>query len=487
MAKPVRNFCHRTRREFLWQSGAGFGATALTALLSGEGFFARAAVGASTSAHPSPLAPRPAPLAPRAKSVIFLFMYGGPSHIDTFDYKPAMVGMDGKTIAIQTHGRGGKKNEGRIVEPRWKFKQYGQCGKWVSDLFPHLAQHVDDIAFLHSLTAESPIHGSAMLMMNSGKLQSGSPALGSWVNYGLGSESEDLPGFVVMLDPKGGPISGAKNWSNGYMPATYQGTVFRTSGAPILDLRSPSGMSRELERDLLDTLRTSNARHAEARPGNSELAARIASYELAYKMQVAAPEAVDLASESPATLAMYGIGNRKTHDFGTRCLLARRLVERGVRFIQLYSGGAHNDANWDAHGDLVANHTKHAGATDQPIAALLADLKQRGMLDETLVVWGGEFGRQPTAEYEQGTGRDHNSAGFTMWMAGGGIRSGVSVGATDELGNQAVVRPLHVRNLHATILHQLGFDPNQLSYFYNGLDQKLVGVEHVDPIREVIA
>ncbi|QEG35651.1 DUF1501 domain-containing protein [Bythopirellula goksoeyrii] len=476
---PQHNFCGRTRREFLWQAGAGFGATALAGLLSKDGFF--------SSADASTLSQRPAPSAAKAKSIIFLFMYGGPSHIDTFDYKPSMIGMDGKTVAVKTHGRGGHKNSGRIVEPRWKFRQYGECGKWVSDLFPHLAHHVDDIAFLHSMTAESPIHGSAMLMMNSGKLQSGSPCLGSWVNYGLGSENSNLPGFVVMLDPSGGPISGAKNWSNGYMPATYQGTVFRTAGAPILDLQSPRGMTRELERDLLDAISSANGKHLALRADNSELAARIASYELAYDMQVSAPEAVNLADETQATLDLYGVGKQTTNDFGTRCLLARRLVERGVRFIQLYSGGSHNDHNWDAHGDLVLNHNKHAGATDQPIAALLADLKQRGLLEETLVVWGGEFGRQPTAEYSKGTGRDHNSAGFTMWMAGGGIRGGVSVGQTDELGSRAIEHEMHVKRLHATVLSQLGFDPNRLSYFYNGLDQKLVGVEHVEPIRDIVA
>lgn len=476
-----KNFCNRTRREFLWETGAGFGAAALTGMLAGDGFFNRAQAAAN------PLQIKPALLAPKAKSVIFLFMYGGPSHIDTFDYKPDMVGLDNKTIAVKTFGRGGKRNEGRIVEPRWKFKQYGQCGKWVSDLFPHLAECVDDIAFLHSMTAESPIHGSAMLMMNSGKLISGSPAIGSWVNYGLGSENENLPGFVVILDPSGGPISGAKNWSSGYMPATYQGATFRHEGSPVLDLKRPAGTSRELQRDTLDTLAAINGRHFAARPDNSDLAARIASYELAYQMQLSAPEAVDFAQESHATLDSYGVGNQLTHNFGSQCLLARRLVERGVRFIQLYSGGNHIDHNWDAHGDLKHNHTLHAGETDQPIAALLNDLKQRGMLDETLVVWGGEFGRQPTAEYAKGTGRDHNSYGFTMWMAGGGIKGGVSVGTTDELGSRAVERPLTVKELHATVLQQMGLDPNHLSYFYGGLDQKLVGVEPVEPIHEIIA
>jgi hypothetical protein len=478
----MKNFCGRTRREFLWESGCGFGATALATMLAGDGFFARSAQAASAN----PLAPKPAQLNAKAKSCIFLFMYGGPSHIDTFDYKPGMVGMDGKTVDIPTFGRGGKKPGGRIVEPRWKFRQYGQCGKWVSDLFPHMAKCVDDIAFMHSMTAESPIHGSAMLMMNSGKLQSGSPAIGSWVNYGLGSVNENLPGFVVMLDKQGGPISGAKNWSSGYMPATFAGTAFRVEGSPINDLRRPEGMTRPLQRELLDTLGRMNERHLVERPDQSELAARISSYELAYKMQEHAPEAVDLAQETEATRRLYGLDDAKTRDFGTRCLLARRLVERGVRFIQVYSGGAHNDQNWDAHGDLIANHELHAGETDKPIAGLLMDLKQRGLLDETLVVWGGEFGRQPTAEYDVGTGRDHNSYGFTMWGAGGGLKGGVSVGSTDELGSKAVDEPMHVKRLHATILQQMGLDPNHLSYFFRGLDQKLVGVEHVEPIKQII-
>jgi hypothetical protein len=482
----MNNFCGRTRREFLWETGCGFGATALASLLSADNFFGEpASAGGLTVANP--LAARPAQLPAKAKSVIFLFMYGGPSHIDTFDYKPTMVGMDGKTIAVSTFGRGGKKNEGRIVEPRWKFSQFGQCGKWVSTLFPHMATCVDDIAFLHSMTAESPIHGSAMLMMNSGKLQSGSPAMGSWVNYGLGSVNENLPGFVVMLDQTGGPISGAKNWSSGYMPATYAGTVFRASGSPINDLAPPADMSRPLQRDLLDTLARMNERHRAARPDNSDLAARIASYELAFKMQQHAPEAVDLSQETEATKRMYGLDRTETNPFGTRCLLARRLVERGVRFVQVYSGGAHNDDNWDAHGDLEANHNKHALATDQPIAALVKDLKQRGLFDETLIVWGGEFGRQPTAEYAEGTGRDHNAYGFTMWMAGGGIKGGISVGTTDEIGSAAVDQPMHVKRMHATVLQQMGLDPNRLSYFFRGLDQKLVGVEHVEPIEEIIA
>jgi hypothetical protein len=474
-------FCGRTRREFLWEIGGGFGGVALSGLLAKD-----ASAATTLPKFVNPLAPRQPHYTAKARSVIFLFMYGGPSHVETFDYKPDLYPLDGKTIEVKTFGRGGHRNQGRVVGPKWQFKQYGQCGKWVSDLFPNLATCVDDIAFLHSMYAESPIHGSAMLMMNAGRILSGNPCLGTWVTYGLGSENENLPGFVVMLDKTGGPISGPKNWSCGYMPAAYQGVVVRASGTPIHDLDLPPGTTREAQRALLDRLREKNQEHLNARADNTELAARIASYELAYKMQQYAPEAVDYAQETQKTLELYGIDQPKTRDFGQKCLLARRLVERGVRFIQIYSGGAHNDDNWDAHVDMVKNHSKHAGDTDRPIAGLLKDLKQRGLLDSTLVVWGGEFGRQPTAEYAQGTGRDHNSFGFTMWLAGGGIKGGVSVGKTDELGSAAVEDRFHVKRLHATILNQLGLDPNGLAYFYNGLDQRLVGVEGAEPIRQII-
>jgi uncharacterized protein (DUF1501 family) len=289
-----------------------------------------------------------------------------------------------------------------------------------------------------------------------------------------------------MLDKTGGPISGPKNWSSGYMPAAYQGVVIRADRTPIHNLELPPGMTREAQRHLLDRLREKNEQHLAARVDNTELAARIASYELAFQMQQYAPEAVDFSRETPPTHALYGIDQPQTADFGRKCLLARRLVERGVRFIQIYSGGAHNDDNWDAHTDIMKNHTKHAGNTDKPIAGLLKDLKQRGLLDSTLVVWGGEFGRQPTAEYAVGTGRDHNSYGFTMWAAGGGLKGGVSVGATDELGSAAVQDRFHVKHLHATLLHQMGLDPNRLSYFYGGLDQKLVGVEGAEPIQQIL-
>jgi hypothetical protein len=476
-----RQFCRRTRREFLWEVGGGFGAVALAGLF-GDSLTA----GTSATSFANPLAPKPPHFAAKAKSVIFIFCYGGPSQIDTFDYKPKIYPLDGKTIPIKTFGRGGHKSEGRVVGPKWKFKQCGQCGKWVSDLFPHLSTRVDDIAFVHSMYAESPIHGSALLMMNSGRLLSGHPALGSWVNYGLGSVNENFPGFVVMLDKTGGPISGPKNWSSGYMPAAYQGTVIRADATPIHNLDLPPGMDRESQRKMLDRLREKNEDHLSSRSDNTELSGRIASYELAFKMQQHAPEAVDFSKEDAKTLALYGVDDKKTADFGRKCLLARRLVERGVRFIQVYSGGAHNDDNWDAHTDIVANHTLHAGETDKPITGLIKDLKQRRLLDSTLIVWGGEFGRQTTAEYAKGTGRDHNSYGFTMWLAGGGIKGGVSVGATDELGGAAVEDRCHVKNLHATILNQMGLDPNKLSYFYGGLDQKLVGVEGAEPIKKII-
>jgi hypothetical protein len=476
------SFCRRTRREFVWESGGGFGAAALAWMLSADGRL-RAANAATSS---GPMAEKPPHFPAKAKHVIFLFMYGGPSQVDTFDWKPELAKYDGKTIAVKTFGRSGKRNEGRVVGPRFKFARHGKSGQWVSELFPHLAKCVDDMAFLHSLTADSPIHGSAMLQMNSGKILSGSPCLGSWATYGLGTVNQNLPGFVVMLDPTGGPISGAKNWSSGYMPASYQGVTFRPVGEPVLNLKPPAGTTRAKQRRLLDALGKLNAQHLAGRSDNSNLAARVASYELAFQMQRFAPEAVDLGQESAETKKLYGVDEERTRDFGSKCLLARRLVERGVRFIQIYSGGAHNDDNWDAHTNLEKNHSYHAGRTDKPIAGLLADLKRRGLLDSTLVVWGGEFGRQPTAEYAAGTGRDHNSYGFTMWLAGGGVKGGVSYGRTDELGAAAVENKLHVKHLHATVLHQMGLDPNRLSYFYGGLDQKLVGVEHVEPIKAIL-
>ena len=483
MKLPRNTFCGQTnRREFIHNIGGGFASTALTGMLASDGFFNNA-----NAVTGNPLFPKPQMMPAKAKSVIFLFMYGGPSHVDTFDHKPELYPLDGKTIDVKTFGRGGRKNKGRVVGPKWSFKPYGQCGKMVSELFPHIGGCVDDIAFINSMTADSPIHGSAMLMMNSGSLISGKPSLGSWVNYGLGSVNQNMPGYVVMLDQTGGPISGAKNWTSGYMPASYQGTVFRSKGDPILNLQHSKGMAAKEQRQVITSLNQLNSQHLKGREDNSDLSARIASYELAYNMQSTAPEAIDVDSEPQHVKDLYGLDGSQTDDFARKCILSRRLVERGTRFIQIYSGGAHNDSNWDAHGDLKKNHDYHAGRTDKPIAGLLKDLKQRGLLDETLVVWGGEFGRQPTAEYAKGTGRDHNSFGFTMWMAGGGIKGGVSVGTTDELGSKAVENPYHVKNLHDTVLNLMGLDPKNLSYFYNGLDQKLVGVEGAEPIYQALA
>ncbi len=478
-------FCGRTRREFLWQSGSGFTGLALTSLLAGDGFLGQQAVAADGITRFAQGNGTHFPA--KAKNVIFLYMYGGPSQVDTFDHKPKMKGLDGKTVKVKTKGRGGEKNEGRIVEPRWDFKQYGQSGAAVSDLFPHLATCVDEMLFLKSMTADSPLHGSAMLQMNTGSILSGDPSLGSWVNYGLGSVNQDLPGFVVMLDPRGGPISGAKNWASGYMPANYQATLLRSRGTPILNLDRPAHISAQHQRRLLDLMRDYNLGHQAANAHNSALAARIESYELAFRMQSAAPEATNIAGEPRETRELYGLHQKDTASFGRQCLLARRLVERGVRFVQIYSGGNHIQTTWDAHEDLVRNHGSRARETDQPIAALIKDLKRRGMLEETLIVWGGEFGRQPTAEYATGTGRDHNSFGFTMWMAGGGVRGGQSIGKTDELGSAVVDRPFHVRNLHATILQLMGMDPNHLTYFYGGLDRKLVGPAGASPIAGAIA
>ena len=488
----MNGLCKNTRREFLWEAGAGFTGLAMTGMLAADGFFGEQAHAAppvrAMASKPvvNPMAAKPPMFPAKAKSVIFLFMYGGPSQLDTFDYKPHLIGRDGQTITVRSFREGNVPKQLKLMEPRWKFKQYGKCGKYVSDLYPHTAEYVDDMAFIHSLYSDAPVHGSAMLQMNTGKILSGSPSLGSWINYGLGTVNQNLPGFVVMTDTTGGPISGAKNWSSGYMPAAYQGTVLRAAGDPILDLSRPAGMTGEVQRDMLDSLGKINETHRQSRLDNSNLSARIASYELAYKMQSHAPEAVDISKETEATKAMYGLDRDETKDFGYRCLLARRLVEEGVRFIQLYAGGGDTDFLnfWDAHGNLVANHNRNALRTDKPIAGLLKDLKQRGLLDETLVIWGGEFGR---TSHGTGDGRDHNAYGYTMWMAGGGVKGGVSAGETDELGMEAAVDRYHVKNLHATILHQMGIDPNRLGYLYGGLNQKLVGVVPTEPIHSIIS
>jgi hypothetical protein len=463
--------CGRTRREFLWEAGGGFAGTALTAMLAADGFFGRAAA----SAPANPLAPKPGHFAAKAKSVICLFMYGGVSQVDTWDPKPELQKRDGQTMPdLQTDLVQRGRKGGVLLASRAKFNKYGESGIEVSDFYPHLARHVDDLAVIRSTRADSFAHGSGLLQMNTGFLRQGYPCLGSWVTYGLGTVNQDLPAFVVMLDHRGGPIGGPPNWGQGFMPATFQGTQFRVSGEPVLNLAPPPGVSAARQRGELDLLDRLNRLHQTAAPDNTELAARIASYELAYRMQAEAPRAVDLTGEPAPVQKLYGLDDARTERFGRRCLMARRLVERGVRFVQVYSGGGHNDENWDAHGDVFANHTLHCGETDRPIAGLLADLKQRGLLDSTLVIWTSEFGRTPTGENAKG--RDHSPRGFTTWLAGGGVKGGQVVGSTDDFGYTAVENKVHVHDLHATILHLLGMNHELLTYLHAGRKHRLTDV-----------
>ncbi|MEX2168361.1 MAG: DUF1501 domain-containing protein [Pirellulales bacterium] len=484
------------RRQFLWELGAGFGGLALASLLDGDGFFSAPAQAAATRAQQI-LSPH---LPVKAKSCIFLFMFGGPSQVDLFDYKPELQKRDGQSI--DNEFRRGAKTKATLQASQRVFRQHGESGQWCSDAFPHIAQHMDKLAVVKSLYSDSFAHGSAVLQMNSGRILQGHPSMGAWLTYGLGTLNQNLPSYVVMLDPRGGPTTGPPNWSSGYMPARYQGTVLRTAGEPILNLKPSDGTSREMQRREIDFINELNAVHETARPGYSELAARIASYELAYNLQATAPEALDLSQEDPRTLEQYGVNKPKPEwsslalgpgPFGKQCLTARRLVERGVRFVQVYSGGggAGGQNSWDGHHGIEENLKIHCPEVDQPIAALLADLEQRGLLEETLVVWGGEFGRMPVSEtFNTGGkpgGRDHNPKGFTYWMAGAGVKGGVSYGETDELGEAAVVHPHHLRDLHATILHLMGLDHKQLTYFYGGLEQKLTGVVEAEVIRGLLA
>jgi hypothetical protein len=494
-AAYANQFCGRTRREFLWQTGAGFGGAALAAMLDSDGFFTRhgyAAPAVAPSEAVNLLAPKPPHFPTKAKSCIFLFMYGGPSQMDLFDYKPELQKRDGKTIQMEIRRRDVRPS--KLLASKRKFARHGQSGQWCSDALPNLAEHMDKLAVIKSLYSDSFAHGSAMLQMNSGRIIQGHPSIGSWLGYGLGTENQNLPGYVVMLDPRGGPISGASNWSSGYMPAAFQGTVFRSSGQPILNLASAGDVTAAMQRDQIDTANELNAAHLREHPGYSELQARIASYELAFQLQTTAPEALDLTEESDETTQMYGLNDPAPDHplaigpapFARQCLIARRLVERGVRFVQIYHGGGHQQQNWDAHNGVEENLKIHCPEIDKPIAGLLADLKQRGLLDETLVVWGGEFGRQPVVQ-GAGDGRDHNPKGFTYWLAGAGVKGGTSYGETDEVGHEAAVNRHHIRDLHATILHLMGLDPHKLSYFYNGLNQKLTGVVEAEVIRGLLA
>lgn len=456
------------RREWLRRTGAGFGSLALASLLCQDGG------AADRSSNPlASLAPHyPA----KIRSVIFLFMYGGPSHVDLFDPKPTLAKYDGQAIPVFNQDdvfMSGKTKNIAMKSP-YKFAKYGQSGIEISETYPELAKHADKLCIIRSMHCESNNHGPAIFQMNSGSILAGRPSIGSWLTYGLGTEGENLPGYVVMLDYQGAPINGAMNWSNGFMPAAYQGVPFRSGGEPIAYLSPPTGVTRGRQRARLDLLRQWNESHAAANPADSALAARIASYELAFRMQTHATEAVDLRGESAAIQNLYGLDNKTSQHFGRNCLLARRLVERGVRFIQLYSGGNEGPKAWDAHDDLKKNHDLHCAETDKPIAGLLTDLKNRGLLDTTLVIWGGEFGRTPTAE--RGKGRDHHARGFTMWMAGGGIRGGTIHGATDEFGYHAVENKVSVPDLHATILHLLGLDHKKLTFRFMGRDMRLTDV-----------
>jgi hypothetical protein len=466
--------CGQTRREFVWEMGAGFTGVALASLLASDGFFASSACGAA-AAPDNPVAPK----APhfRARSVIFLLMNGGPSQVDTFDHKPELEKHAGEPLpADKKFINSGGRKVGFLTPSFRKFRPGGQSGLMISDFFPRVRGHADKLAVIRSCHTDSHAHGSALVAMNTGKTFIGRPSLGSWAVYGLGTANRDLPGYVVLLDRRGGPISGQPNWSSGFMSAAYSGTLFRPAGDPILDLRGPGHLDGAAQRRQLDLLAKLNQEHLDARPGGDELAARVSSYELAFRMQAAAPEAVDLAKESKTTLEMYGVGRDPTDEFGRNCLIARRLVERGVRFVQLYSGGGHLEETWDAHQSIEKNHGRHAAEVDQPIAALLTDLERRGLLDETLVVWGGEFGRMPFSEGKGEPGRNHNPYGFSMWLAGGGVKGGTAYGETDELGFEAVKDRVHLHDLHATILHLLGLDHELLTYFHGGRKERLTDV-----------
>jgi hypothetical protein len=456
--------------------GGGFAALPLVELLSRDGFFSSSVRASLAEDLTHPLAPKAPHFPAKAKHCVFLFMNGAPSHVDTFDPKPELDRSDGKAYQGGVKVGSNDRPIGHLMKSPFPFTKHGESGLPISSLFPHTARFADDLCVIRSLYTDTAAHASGCLQMNTGFVQIGRPSLGSWLGYGLGSECDNLPAFVVMTDPRGGPISGASNWTAGYMPAAYQGTLFRAGRAPLLDLATPGGLSRLDQRRDIDLIRELNELHREARLGETELSARIETYELAFKMQTTALEAVDVEREPAAVRAAYGLDEDRTRDFGRKCLITRRLLERGVRFIQLYSGGGHLEDTWDGHSDCITNHKTHAGETDQPIAAFLADLKRTGLWDETLVVWGGEFGRTPTSEGVNKPGRDHNPHGFSMWLAGAGVKGGQAIGATDELGFKAVEEAAHVADLHATILHLMGLNHEQLTYFHAGRDQRLTDV-----------
>ena len=476
-----------TRRQLLRRAGSGAGLLGLATLLGDEGLLA------AESTQPvvtiDPLAPKAAHFPAKAKRVIWLFINGGPSHVDTWDYKPELEKRDGVALEGFDRFTGFFANAvGPLMKSPFAFAQHGESGKWVSDLFPHLSQHVDKMSFIHSLHGKSNNHSPALFMMNTGFTQMGYPCVGSWVTYGLGSESRDLPAFVVMSDPKGRglPKGYSLNWGAGFLPSVYQGSWLKPQGEPIDNLKPADELTEPRQRAQLDLLARLNQRHLEQHPGETDLAARIESFELAYRMQSAAPEALDVTAEPQHIQTLYGLDDERCAHFSKQCLIARRMIERGVRFVQIYSGGMEKQRSWDGHNDIQGNHRGFAGETDQPIAALLEDLQQRGLLDETLVIWGGEFGRLPVAQKAKQPGRDHNPHAMVFWLAGGGVKGGHSFGATDEIGHKAAENRVNIHDLHATILHLLGLEHTQLTFRLNGRDFRLTDVEG-EVIHDIIA
>jgi len=473
---------YANRREFLRRAGGGAGLLALAGLLDQERLL-------GGEPYRNPMAPRPGHFPAKAKSVIWLFMNGGPSQVDTWDYKPELAKADGKELEGFDKNTGFFTDQvGPLMRSPFKFQQHGQCGAWVSELFPNMARHVDKMAFLYSCWTDSNNHSPALFKINTGMSRMGFPCVGSWVTYGLGSESQNLPAFIVMYDTlgRGIPKGHSQNWGAGFLPSIFQGTALKAQGAPMDDLYPPSEMTSQQQRAQLDLLNRLNRQHLEQTPGETDLQARIESFELAYRMQLAAPEALDIDREPLLVQRLYGLDNPKSTHFAKQCLMARRLVERGVRFVQIYSGGMENQLSWDGHADIKGNHSGFALETDIPIAGLLQDLETRGLLDSTLVIWGGEFGRLPVSQKGPNPGRDHNPHAFTVWMAGAGVKGGTLHGATDEIGHKAAVDRVSVHDLHATILHLMGLDHKKLTYRYNGRDFRLTDV-HGNVVTSILA
>ncbi len=462
-----------TRRELLSFAKSGIGSAAVMSLLLQDGVLDAAPV-------PGESDDPPPHLSPKVKRVIHITACGGVSQVDTFDHKPALEKLHGKSLEASEKPDVFFGKVGLLRKSDWSFKQRGQSGLWVSELFPHLASVADELTVIHSMFAETSNHTPATFQESTGFRLNGFPVMGAWLSYGLGSESDNLPSFVVIPDTRGVPAGGSINWTNGFLPAKHQGVIIRGKGKPIDDLFPASEMSKTTEDASRELLKTMNREHQKTR-GDDVLSARMKSYELAARMQLAVPEAANLDRETQAIQNLYGLGDKDAADFGRACLLARRLLERGVRFVQLFSGGAFGSPriNWDGHEDMKRNHNREAKRIDQPIAGLLTDLRQRGMLDDTLVLFTSEFGRTPFTQSSGnvlGTGRDHNQTGFTVWMAGGGLKHGMAYGATDEVGYRAVENRVHWNDFHATVLHLLGIDHHRLTYYHNGIKRRLTNV-----------